>query len=205
MHPLIARLVAHAPVVTDGAWGTQLQALGLPTGACADEWNLSHPDLVERVARGYGEAGSQVLLTNTFRAHRLALQAHGLAKQVDEINRASVAISRRAAGSALVFASIGPSGQRFLPGQVPVEELREAFAEQARFLAAAGADALVLETFLDLDEAQVALAAARETGLPVVVCMVFAEGKPGVTPEQAAVVLTAAGADVMGANCGQGI
>jgi 5-methyltetrahydrofolate--homocysteine methyltransferase len=157
------------------------------------------------VARGYVEAGSQVLLTNTFRANRLALQAHGLAGKVDEINRAGVAISRQAAGSALVFASIGPSGQRFLPGQVAAKELREAFAEQARSLAAAGADALVLETFLDLDEAQIALAAAREIGLPVVVCMVFLEGKARSTPEQAAEVLTAAGADVMGANCGQGI
>jgi methionine synthase I (cobalamin-dependent) len=212
MHPLIARLVAEAPVVTDGAWGTELQARGLPSGVCADEWNLSHPDLVEQVARGYVEAGSRVLLTNTFRANRLALRAHRLADRAAEVNRAGVAISRRAAGgAALVFASIGPSGKLLLTGEVGEGELREVFVEQARALADAGADALVLETFSDLAEARAALAAARETGLPVVACMVFDSGKDrdrtmmGTTPEQAAEALTAAGADVIGANCGCGV
>jgi methionine synthase I (cobalamin-dependent) len=207
MHPLIARLVAEAPVVTDGAWGTELLARGLAASACADEWNLSHPDLVEQVARGYVEAGSRVLLTNTFRANRLALRAHGLADRTAEINRAGVAISRRAAGgAALVFASLGPSGRRLPTGEVGEGELREAFAEQARALADAGADALVLETFSDLGEARVAVGAARETGLPVVACLVFDSGKdPGPTPEQAAETLTAAGADVIGANCGRGV
>jgi methionine synthase I (cobalamin-dependent) len=132
---------------------------------------------------------------------------------VDEINTAAgVDISRRAAaGAALVFASIGPSGKLLLTGEVGEGELREAFAEQARALAAAGADALVIETMCDLNEAKVALAAARETGLPVVVCLVFDSGKDrdrtmmGTTPEQAAAALTAAGADVIGANCGQGV
>jgi len=106
MHPFIEKLISEAPVVPDGNWGTQLQARGLPAGACADEWNLSHPDLVEQVARAYAEAGSRVLLTNTFRANRLALEGHGLGHQVAEINRAGVEISRRAAGgTARAFAS----------------------------------------------------------------------------------------------------
>jgi methionine synthase I (cobalamin-dependent) len=212
MHPLIGQLTAGAPVVTDGAWGTQLLARGLPAGACGDEWNLSHPERVEEVARAYADAGSRVLLTNTFRANRLALEAHGLADRVAEINRAGVAISRRAAGDrARVFASIGPSGKQLLAGEVRPDELRQAFAEQAQALAAGGADALVIETMGDLNEATIALAAARATGLPVVACMAFVMGPArdrttaGVTPEQAAEALAAAGADVVGANCGEGV
>ncbi len=212
MHPLIAQLTAAAPIVTDGAWGTQLQARGLPAGACADEWNLSHPELVEQVARGYVEAGSQVILTNTFRANRLALEGSKLADRVEEINRAGVEVSRRAAGiKAKVFASLGPSGKLLFTGQAKEDELREVFGQQARALAAAGADAIVVETMSDLNEAKIALEAAKATGLPVVVCLVFDSGKNkdrtmmGTTPEQGAEALTKAGADVVGANCGQGI
>ena len=121
-------------------------------------------------------------------------------------------ISRKAAaGRARVFASIGPTGKLLMSGEVTEDELRAAFAEQARALAEAGADALVVETMSDLEEAKLAVSAARETGLPVVACMVFDSGKDkdrtmmGTTPEQAAQALTEAGADVIGANCGQGI
>ena len=189
-----------------------MQALGLPSGDCPDQWNLSHPDRVEQVPRAYVEAGSQIVLTNTFRANRLALADYGLAEQAVQINRAGGEISRRAVGTrARVFGSIGPSGKMLFAGQVTEEELRIAFAEQARALADAGVDALVIETMSDLDEAKLALAAAQATGLPVVACMVFDTGKDkdrimtGRTPEQVAQELTAAGADVVGANCGQGI
>jgi len=199
-------------VLTDGAWGTQLQARGLPPGVCPDTWNLSHPDIVEQVPRAYVEAGSRIVLTNTFRANRLALADHGVSDSVEAINRAGVEISRRAAGDrALVFASIGPSGRMLLAGTVTEEELREAFGEQALALAAAGADALVVETMTDVDEARIAVTAAKATGLPVVACMVFDSGVDhdrtmmGVRPEEAAAQLAAAGADVIGANCGQGI
>jgi methionine synthase I (cobalamin-dependent) len=110
-----------------------------------------------------------------------------------------------------VFASIGPSGKLLLTGEVSKEELHVVFAEQAEPLAEAGADALVIETMTDLDEARFGPAATRPTGLPVVVCLVFDSGKDrdrtmmGITPEQAAEALTAAGADVIGTNCGRGI
>lgn len=205
-------LLAHGVVLTDGAWGTQLQARGLPPGVCPDVWNLAHPEIVIEVPRAYVEAGSRVILTNTFRANRLALADHEVTESVDDLNRAGVEISRRAAaGRALVFASIGPSGRMLLSGNVTLDELQEAFAEQARALANAGADALVVETMADLEEATVAVAAASQTGLPVVACMVFDSGADhdrtmmGVTPEQAAEQLVAAGADIVGANCGQGI
>lgn len=208
----LAELLQDGPVITDGAWGTQLQSLGLTSGACPDEWNLSHPELVEQVPRAYVAAGSQVVLTNTFRANRIALADYGLAGQVVAINRAGGEISRRAAGStARVFGSIGPSGRLLFAEQVTAEELTAAFTEQARALAEAGVDAIVLETMADLDEAKVALAAAQSTGLSVVASMVFDSGKDrdrimtGRTPEQVAQELTDAGADVIGANCGQGI
>jgi 5-methyltetrahydrofolate--homocysteine methyltransferase len=212
MHPLIETLLAGAPVITDGAWGTQMQARGLPIGGCPDEWNLTHAELVEQVPRAYVEAGSQIVLSNTFRANRVALADYGLADQAAAISRAGAEISRRAAGDrARVFASIGPSGKMLMAGDVDPDELLAAFREQAQALAAGGADGLVVETMAELDEARLAIQAAKETGLPVVGCMVFDSGAAldrtmmGVTPEQAAAALTEAGVDVVGANCGQGI
>ncbi len=212
MHALIQKLLASGPVVTDGAWGTELQARGLGLGEFPDIWNLTHADRVAEVARAYVAAGSQVILTNTFGANRIRLGEQGAAERVTEINRRGVEISREAAkGHAHVFASIGPSGKLLLSGEISEAELLAAFAEQARALAQAGADALVIETMTDLTEAQLALRAAAETGLPLVACMVFDSGKNkdrtmmGTTPEQAAQALTKAGADVIGANCGQGI
>jgi 5-methyltetrahydrofolate--homocysteine methyltransferase len=212
VNPLLEQLMADAPVLTDGAWGTQLQARGLAAGEFPDSWNLSHPDRVAEVARAYVDAGSRILLTNTFGASRIRLADHGLADRVLEINRLGVEISRRAAdGRAKVFASIGPSGKMLLSGETTAEALQAAFAEQGEALAGAGADALVIETMADLEEAKIAVAAARQTGLPVVACMVFDAGKNrdrtmmGHTPEQVAEALTAAGAEVIGSNCGQGI
>jgi len=212
MHATIQGLLADGPVVTDGAWGTELQNLGLEPGACPDAWNLTQPHRVEQLARAYVEAGSRVVLTNTFGANRFILQRHGLADRVAEVNRAGVEISRRAAdGRALVFASIGPSGVMLMMGQVSETELRAAFAVQARALAEAGAHGIVVETMSDPAEARLAVEAAAETGLPVVGCMTFDSGAQkdrtmmGTTPEQAAEVLVQAGAEVIGSNCGQGI
>lgn len=212
MHPTVARLVSAGPVPIDGAWGTQLQLLGLPLGACPDAWNLTAPNQVERVAQGYVAAGSRIILTNTFGSNRFLLARHELAEKLTEINAAGVEISRRAAaGRAAVFASVGPSGVMLMMGQVSPEALRAAFGEQARVLAVAGADGIAVETMSDLEEAKLAVAAARETGLPVAACMTFDSGAKkdrtmmGVSPEQAAEQLTAAGADVIGSNCGRGI
>ena len=212
MFASIDQLFPPGPVVLDGAWGTQLQARGLGSGECPDAWNLTHPDRVEQVGRAYVAAGSQVILTNTFGANRLRLEGYGLAAKVAEINRAGVEISRRAtAGKARVFASVGPSGKLLMMGDVTESDLQAVFTEQMTALAAAGADGIVIETMSDLVEAKIAQAAARATGLPVVVSVVFDSGKQkdrtmmGATPEQVAAELTGAGADVIGANCGQGI
>jgi len=200
------------PILTDGAWGTQLQVRGLPPGDLPDLWNLTRPELVEEVPRLYVEAGSEIVLTNTFRANRIVLREKDPAVDVRAVNRAGVEISKRAAGErAKVFASIGPSGKLLMTGDVTEDELRAAFSEQVEALAEAGADALVIETMSDLAEAKIALAAAKATGLFTVACMVYDSGKNkdrtmmGVTPEQAAEELAEAGADVIGANCGNGI
>ena len=212
MHALIESLLADGPIITDGAWGTQMQARGLPIGGCPDQWNLTHADQVQEVPQVYVEAGSQIILTNTFRANRVALGDYDLADQAAAISRAGAEISCRAAGDrARVFGSIGPSGKMLMMGEVSEEGLLSAFAEQAQALVAGGVQALVLETMGDLAEAKLALRAARDTGLPVVVSMCFDSGADldrtlmGTTPEQAAEELTVAGADVIGANCGQGI
>lgn len=209
---LIQQLSGAGPVVTDGAWGTQLQALGLEPGEVPDAWNLTHPERVEEVARAYVEAGSRVILTNTFRANRLTLAGHGLGAQAAQINRAGAAISRCAAGGrAHVFASMGPSGKLLLMGEVTEEDLHSAFLEQAEALAEGGADAILIETMADLAEAVIAIRAARATRLPVVASMVFDSGKNkdrtmmGATPERAASQLEAAGVAAVGANCGSGI
>jgi 5-methyltetrahydrofolate--homocysteine methyltransferase len=212
MNSILQYRIERRPVLTDGAWGTQLQARGLAPGEFPDAWNVSHPDRVAEVARAYVAAGSELILTNTFGANPIRLAEAGLRGQIREINRAGVEISRSAAaGGALVFASMGPSGKMLLDGNITAGELLDAFAEQARILAAAGADGLVIETMSDLEEAKLAVQGARGAGLPVVACMVFDCGKAkdrtmmGETPEMAARGLSEAGADVIGANCGQGI
>ena len=198
-------------MISDGAWGTQLQARGLPSGTIPDTWNLTHADKVEEVAAAYVDAGSQVILTNTFRANAVAM--HGFAAaELDSINRAGVAISKKAAGTkALVFASIGPTGKILMSGEVTAEQVGAAISAQAESLAAAGADALLIETMSEVAEARLAVEAARRTGLPVLASFAFDSGKNkdrtmmGATPETIATAMVEAGADAVGANCGVGV
>lgn len=212
MNERIAQLLANGPVVTDGAWGTQMQARGLGIGEAPDPWNLTNPDKVEEIARAYVEAGSQIVLTNTFGASSIRLNHHNQGNKAIAINKAGAEISKRAAQNrAKVFASIGPTGKLLMMGQISEEELQTSFEEQANALAEGGADALVIETMSDPNEACIAIKAAKKTGLPVVACMVFDTGKNkdrtmmGTSPEEAAELLCKAGADAVGSNCGQGI
>lgn len=207
-----AELLSPAPVLSDGAWGTEFLRQGLDIAEPADSWNLRFPDRVSTVARSYVDAGSRVILTNTFRANRITLAAAGWDHEIAAINRAGVEISREAAGPyAAVFASLGPTGKMLAAEEVTATQLAEVFAEQVEALAAGKPDAILIETVSDLEEARIALQAARATGLPVVVSFVFDSGRnrdrtlTGVTPEQAAVAMEEAGATVVGANCGSGI
>ena len=202
--------LANGPLIADGAWGTELQASGLPPGTIPDTWNLTHPERVEAVARAYAEAGSEVVLTNTFRANAVAMSGV-LESTLDAINRSGVELSRRRAGTALVFASIGPTGKMLASGEMSSEEAAAAFGAQARSLAAAGADALLIETMSDIEEACLAVMAAKNTGLPIIVSFAFDSGKNrdrtmmGATPEAVAAAMAEAGADAVGANCGVGV
>jgi methionine synthase I (cobalamin-dependent) len=212
MHPLIEKLITEGPVVTDGSWGTQLQNRGLKRGECPDSWNLSHPQLVAEVAEQYVEAGSQIILTNTFGGNRLSLGRFNLGDKAVAINTAGVEISKKAAGNrACVFASIGPTGKMLLTKETTEEELQIAFEEQADAQARAGADGIIVETMIDITEAGIAAKAAKRTGLPVIASMVFDSGVDkdttlmGVTPEAAVDEFAKIGVDGIGANCGQGI
>jgi len=212
MKKIIEELLSKGPVVTDGSWGTQLQEKGLGLNECPDSWNLTHPGKVQEVAESYVNAGSSIILTNTFRSNRIALEGFGLEDKVTEINTAGVEISKRAGGEkAYVFASVGPSGKVLMTGDVSEEQLYVVFKEQADAIKDAGADGIIIETMSDLTEAKIALKAAKETGLPVIVSMAFDSGKNkeftfmGHTPEEVAEELTKEGADAIGANCGQGI
>lgn len=205
------QLCARPPVLLDGAWGSQLQQRGLPPGAAPESWNLSHPEEVQSTAEAYVQAGSQIILTNTFGANRFVLDRHQLAERAAEINRTGAQLSRNAAGSkAFVFGSVGPSGKMLIMGDLTKEELAAAFSEQVEALQKGGVDGLVIETMSDLDEAVLATKAAAATGLPVAACMVFDSGPArdhtmmGITPAMAAEALEQAGAWAIGANCGQG-
>lgn len=208
----IAKL-SSAVRVLDGAWGTELQKRGLPAGHATELWNVENPDAVQAVADSYVQAGSEIILTNTFGANRFVLERHGLSGQVAHLAGAGVAISRRAAdkAGALVFAAIGPTGKIVMTGEVSPDDLTAAFAQSARAIADAGADAIVLESFAELEEIELALKAVKAVcSLPVVASMTFGSGPDGTrsvmgtTPEQLAQMASANGAAVVGGNCGAG-
>jgi methionine synthase I (cobalamin-dependent) len=198
--------------LTDGAWGTQLQLRGLPPGLAPEAWNTQQPAQVEAVGAAYVQAGSEIILTNTFGGNRFALAGHGLAANTaDLVERGAAASRRAAAGKAMVFGSIGPTGKIVMMNEVPEEQLELAFAEAATALAHGGVDAIVLETFNELDELEIALRAVKEaTQLPVVASMTFASGPQqtatmmGNTPADLAHLAQELGADAVGANCGHG-
>ena len=215
MKGLLERLAAGEVLVGDGAWGTQLMVRGLPPGQAPEWFALERPEVIEEVARLYVEAGADLVTTDTFGGTSFRLRLHGLDGERARINRQAVeAVKRAVAGRAYVSASVGPSGQILEPyGDTSPDAVEEAFAEQVAALAEAGADLVCVETMSDLVEATRAVRAAkaRAPRLPVMATMTF-EKTPrgfftvmGVSVERAASGLAAAGADVVGSNCGRGI
>ena len=172
------RELATKILVTDGAWGTQLQALGLPGGSPPEIWNDSNPHAVLSIARSYAAAGSDIILTNTFGANRFILETHGVQGRTAELAEKGALISRQAMGrGGLVFASLGPTGKIVMMDETPREAIAAAFAESAEALAFGGADAIVLESFAELEEIAIALRAVKKAcSLPVVLSMTFASG-----------------------------
>jgi methionine synthase I (cobalamin-dependent) len=202
-------LLQQRVLVGDGATGTQLQALGLAPGECGLRWNVDAPDRVRQVHQRYLDAGADLLTTNTFSGTTLALAAYGLDAQADELNRAGAALAREVAGGrAFVLGDIGPFGGLLEPlGETPPEVAAAAFRRQAAALLEGGADALLIETMSDPAEAQLAIAAARDAGAACIVAtFTFQHSPAGLRTMMGSDVATAlhaaAGADVVGANCG---
>lgn len=211
MNEKLAAWLSKGPLLLDGGTGTSLRLAGLAPNGSPDLWNLTFPERVLHAAKSFRSAGSDILLTNSFGANRLMLARFGAADKVAEVNRRAAEIARAAAGeSALVFGTIGPAGTDPSDGEASRRELYSVFAEQAQSLAAAGVDGLVIETMTGIAELCEAIRGARTTALPVAACMTFGTGErkdrtgTGITPEEAAEAIVAAGADIIGANCGAG-
>jgi 5-methyltetrahydrofolate--homocysteine methyltransferase len=201
------------PLVCDGAMGTELQRRGLPSGSCPEEYNVMHPEVVGEILRGYLEAGADILTTNSFGANRLRLKEYGHESRVKEFCRRSVEIAKDVSrGKCYVAGSLGPTGQILEPlGPVSQSEAAEALQEQADALAEAGVDLILIETMMSIDEAELAVQATKRiSGLVVAATMSFEVGPKGartmwgVDIPTAVNRLTAAGADIIGSNCGQG-
>ena len=215
MEPFKERVARGEILISDGAMGTYLQAMGLSPGECPEWWCVSHPEVVRGIHEAYIAAGADIVETNSFGGTIYKLKPYGLEGKVRELNRAAVALAKQAmAGKGYVAASVGPTGLILEDegGDVAPQDVYEAFKEQVAALAEGGADALCIETMASLGEALQAIKAAKEnTKLPVICTFTF-EASPrgfrtmmGVTPERAAREAVAAGADVVGANCGNGI
>lgn len=209
--------IAKRVLVGDGAMGTQLHAAGLELGGCGEHWNVTHPDSVLAIQRGYVEVGADCLITHTFGASSINLARHGLADAVEAINRAGVEIARRAFGDGqgYVLGDMGPFGGLLKPfGTVTADEAQAAFRQQAATLGAAGVDAIIIETQTSLEELGLAIKAAQEARAPCIIGSVAfditrngrdARTMMGVTPEKAAEFMQAAGAHVAATNCGTGV
>ena len=196
--------------IFDGAIGTMLQNAGMKPGDCPELLNVTNPKLVQKVHRAYFEAGSDIIETNTFGASKIKLAEYGLSDRMEEINRAAVQNVKIASGGKVkVAGAMGPTGGFIQPlGELDFDDVYQNYLEQAKVLAAAGADYILIETCIEIQEMRAALLAAKDAcNLPVICQLSFSEDGRTVTgtdPQSAAVILSAMGADVIGANCSLG-
>lgn len=211
MEKILTEISKGKILVGDGGWGTQLIQKGLKSGECPEIWNLSRPDDIKEIASQYREAGADIVSTNTFGGNRIKLKMFGLEEKAKEINRVSAYLSRTAVGENVhVLASIGPSGKLVMMGEVSLEELYDAFKEQAVALEEGGADACIIETMSDLEEAKCAVRAVKDnTQLEVIVSFTFSKSADGenfytmmgVTPQQMLSEFRAMEVGIIGTNC----
>ena len=202
------------PVLADGAMGTLLHERGISFNKCFDELNLTNPSLVADIHHAYIEAGSQIILTNTFGANRVKLERHGMAGQLADINTAAVELAHRVVLASfkdvLVAGDVGPLGIRLAPfGRVQPEDARRMFRQQIQVLLDAKVDLLVIETMSDLYEIREAIYAAREISadIPIVASMTYTRDDRtllGDGPRKVVRALKDYGADVFGINCSGG-
>ena len=201
-------------LLSDGAWGTQIAKHGVDSGICPELLNIEEPEMIISIGKSYVDAGSDIILTNTFGGSPQKLAKYGLEDRLEELNEAGVRLSVEASnGRALVLGSIGPTGEFLAPlGIITETEMIESFARQVKSFISGGADSVLIETMTDLGEMKCALVAVKDNSDFEAVCsMTFDKGVKGyatmmgVTPDRAAVELEEAGANVVGSNCGSGI
>ncbi|MHB8469173.1 MAG: homocysteine S-methyltransferase family protein [Gaiellaceae bacterium] len=210
--PSFAALLAERSVLlADGATGTNYQDLGIAPGVAPEEWVFDAPENVRDLHRRFAAAGSELVLTCTFGATTPRLADGPLAGRTAELNARAAELAREAVGDGvLVAGSLGPTGQLVEPyGTLNREDCADAYAEQARALAAGGVDLLVLETFFALEEALWAVEGVRrETELPLVVSFSFDQGTRtmmGLSPAEAVAAVEPLGVAALGANCGRSL
>jgi 5-methyltetrahydrofolate--homocysteine methyltransferase len=198
-------------LVCDGAMGTMLISKGMPPGDCPDYWGIKKHKVLSGIHKEYIDAGADMITTNTFGANWLKLKKYKLQKKANQINKQAVDIAKDSAGDkAYVLGDIGPTGEYLKPvGNIDAEEMMNVFTEQAKALEQAGVDAIILETFSDMEELKNAILAIREhIKLPIITSMTFQKlpdkgfrTTSGVTIPQFVSDSLLAGADVIGANC----
>jgi 5-methyltetrahydrofolate--homocysteine methyltransferase len=191
-----------------------LQNKGIKPGECPEFWNINHRKEVSEVAKAYLLAGADIIETNSFGGSRIKLSRYGYGNRVVEINRIAASISREAAGdSKYVAGSVGPTGKMLVTGEVTEAELYDGFCEQVTALKQGGADIIIIETMSAIDEAALAVKAARDTtSCTVILTMTFAKDPKGeyftmmgVSPVEMVHSMIEAGAHIVGSNCGNGI
>lgn len=209
----ISKLLEKKPLLFDGAMGTSIQSLGLENIDPPELLNIGYPNELAQIHSNYINAGSIIIETNTFGGTRSRLESNNLHGKIEEINSAAVRIAKEIAkDKAFVAGSVGPTGLILEPyGETPKEEVFEIFCEQINILIDKGVDLILIETMISLDEALIALGAAKKMGsTPTGVTMTFDQGPQGITTSfgdklsDVCFKLKESGADFIGSNCGHG-
>jgi len=213
MGKILDKIAKGKVLVSDGAWGTFLHQKGLKADECPESWNLQRPDDVLEIANSYVDAGADIIQTNSFGASPLKLEGYGLEAQTIDLNRSAAELSKQAAGDrTLVLGSMGPTGKMVMMGEVSPQEVFKGFSEQAKGLAEGGVDGIAIETMTDPEEARLAIEAVKKvTALDLACTFAFSKNQDGVYRTMMGTdvasyleMALSAGADIIGANCGNG-